>query len=225
MDQILLVDSEVDGRDPISRMLTGAGFGVTWTATGAAGLAAARSVPFDLVILELGLPDVAGEVVLQKLRSHPPQVPVLILSTAPVSQRAAALTLGAADCLAKPADGAELLARVRLRIRDARLVSIGDWAQDLAPGEMTRHRFDPQLRILIVNGRRISLSNREYLLLQFLLQRQGTVCSREEILRHAWHNPIDTGSNIVDVFIRRVRAKNTGYTIETVRNGGYRLVA
>jgi DNA-binding response OmpR family regulator len=224
MDRILLIDGQDNVRLRVRSVLTRAGFDVVESASGRAGLHAARLSRFDLIIHELDLPDGTGEYLLLRLMAGPAPSPVVILSDArEESRRIAVLLGGAVDFVAKPAADAELVARVRLRIRDGHRTRM---SRSLAPGKVRdTSLLDANHRVLAVGDRRVPLSNREFLLLQYLLEHEGRVCSRAEILRHAWDTPVDPGSNVVDVIVGRVRAKATEFTIETVRTAGYRLVA
>jgi DNA-binding response OmpR family regulator len=125
------------------------------------------------------------------------------------------LEAGAADYLAKPFAVAELLARVRLRLRD-QVATAG--SEVLRVGDV---RLDVRSRTVTVGGRRVALSEREFLVTQHLMRRAGEVCSREELLSDVWGYSYDPGSNVVDVYVARVRAKLRGEVIATVRNVGY----
>jgi two-component system, OmpR family, response regulator len=147
---------------------------------------------------------------------------VLILSSVPeVGRRVGVLNGGAADFVAKPFVNAELLARVRLRTRER---SNHNGSVAYLPIDADA-RLDLHRRELVVNDQRIPLSQREFTLLTHLLERKGEVCSRQELLADVWGIGFDPGTNVVDVYVGRLRAKLVGDIIETVRNVGYRLCA
>ncbi|MCU1658914.1 MAG: hypothetical protein JWO57_3570 [Pseudonocardiales bacterium] len=222
MAHILLVEDEPNLRALLGRLLGETGYRVTTASTGSQGLRAALSEEYDLVVLDLMLPDIPGEEVLHVLLAARPDAKVLILSSVPeVGRRVGVLDGGAADFVAKPFVNAELLARIRLRIRDdgsgrsnAPYLAIDDGA-----------RVDVQRRELMINSQRVPLPQREFALLTYLLNRKGEACSREELLADVWGIGFDPGTNVVDVYVGRLRAKLAPDTIETVRNVGYRLVA
>jgi DNA-binding response OmpR family regulator len=200
-----------------------AGYAVTGAATGAEGLRVALGEEFDLVVLDLMLPDLSGEEIMRVLLGNRPATRIIVLSSAhEVGRRVGVLDGGAADFLGKPFANGELLARIRLRMREpgptatagaARITIDEDTHLDLA-----RHE-------LVVNGSRVSLSQREFTLLSTLAQHRGTICTRRQLLADVWGLGFDPGTNVVDVYIGRLRAKLAPSRIETVRNVGYRLAA
>jgi two-component system OmpR family response regulator len=219
---ILVVEDEPNLRMLITRLFRDAGYQVTTAATGSAGLQAALGADHDLVVLDLMLPDVSGEQILRDLLAARPEARVLILSSvSEVGRRVAVLDGGAADFVAKPFVNRELVARVRLRIRDqapstatATCAAVGEGAH-----------LDLHRRELVISGQRVQLSHREFTLLAHLLHRRGEVCTRQELLADVWGIAFDPGTNVVDVYVGRLRAKLATETIETVRNVGYRLIA
>ncbi|MDT4961070.1 MAG: two-component system, OmpR family, response regulator [Pseudonocardiales bacterium] len=222
MAHILVVEDEPNLRMLITRLLRDAGYQVSAAATGSAGLQAALGAEHDLVVLDLILPDLSGEEVLRVLLAARPDARILILSSvSEVGRRVAVLDRGAADFVAKPFVNAEFLARVRLRIRDQ--VTGARPAPYTAVGAGVH--LDVHRRELVIDGRRVSLSHREFALLAHLLRRRGEVCTRQELLADVWRMASDPGTNVVDVYVGRLRAKLANDTIETVRNVGYRLLA
>lgn len=187
-------------------------------ADGVSGLELARAGAHDLVILDLLLPRLTGFSVLEGIMSTRPGKPVVVLSAlTDVESKVRCLELGASDYLPKPFALAELVARVRARLRQTdgpppdRMLRAGAVTLDL-------------MRRVAENGRgAVRLSEREFLLLQFLMRRAGQVCTRDELLGEVWGYSFDPGSNIVDVYIGRLRAKLGSELIETVRNVGYRF--
>ena len=217
MARILVVDDEPDILRFVERALRGDGHEVITAHDGLAGLQAACGKPApDLVVLDLLLPRLDGRAVLAAMLTHNPNVRVIVLSAVgDVKARVGCLEAGAADYLAKPFAVSELLARVRSRLRD----QVGTAGSDiLRVGDV---RVDMRNRTVTVAGRRVDLSEREFLVTQYLMRRAGEVCSREELLSDVWGYSYDPGSNVVDVYVARVRAKLHGERIATVRNVGY----
>ncbi|MEP7177770.1 MAG: response regulator transcription factor [Pseudonocardiales bacterium] len=222
MAEILVIEDDARLRALLVRLFDGAGYTVTSASTGTEGLNAAVTGDHDLVVLDLMLPDVPGEEVLRDLLVSRPDARVLVLSSAPeVGRRVSALNGGAADFVPKPFVNAELLARVRLRIRDYKPAS---YSSEFLPVD-SGASLDLKRHELVVNGHRVPLSQREFVLLDHLLQHRGEACTREELLAQVWDIGFDTGTNVVDVYVGRLRAKLAPDTIETVRSVGYRLVA
>jgi DNA-binding response OmpR family regulator len=212
----------IEDNDNLSRLVVKAldrdGHATRRSATGPDGLAAALAHEFDLVILDLMLPGMDGRDVLDRLLDERPGQRVLVLSGTPqIGTRVAVLDAGAVDFLGKPFAVAELLARVRARLRSAgphpgttRWLRAGPVQLDLS-----RRRAE-------INGTDRQLPLREFLLLQHLMSRAGQACSRAELLADVWGLTFDPGSNVVDVYIRRLRAKlDRPDRIETVRHVGY----
>jgi DNA-binding response OmpR family regulator len=201
----------------VTRALEGGGLLTERAASGPAGLDAALQRDFDLVVLDLMLPGLDGRQVLDRLLRRRPDQPVLVLSAVPeISTRVAVLEAGAADFLGKPFAVAELLARVRARMRSA---PAGDAARWLSVGPV---RLDLHRRRATVDGAEVELPLREFLLLQHLMTRAGRPCSRDELLADVWGLHFDPGSNVVDVSVRRLRGRlDRPDRIETVRGVGY----
>ncbi|MEP7033964.1 MAG: response regulator transcription factor [Dermatophilaceae bacterium] len=222
MPRILVIEDEPNLRLLLARLLGEAGFDLVECETGMTGLATALAEDFDLIVLDLTLPDVAGEHVLHVLMSAKPSSRVLVLSSVTeVGRRVAVLDGGALDFVAKPFSTAELLARIRVRMDQRGQEGSRTPAAVMPP----TFRLDTQRRALIAGGKRIGLSEREFVLLAYLLGRRGEVCSRPELLEGVWDMTFDPGTNVVDVYVRRLRAKLGERSIETIRNVGYRLVA
>ena len=219
MGRVLVVEDDDGIAQLVGRALRNDGYAVQRAATGPSGMAAAIDGEFDLMVLDLMLPGLNGTDLLKHVVEARPALPVLVLSAMPeIGVRVACLEAGAADFLGKPFAVAELLARVHTRIRAA---PDADGGHLLTGGPV---RLDPRLRRATVADRRIELSEREFLLLQQLMRRVGDVCSRPELLADVWGLMFDPGSNVVDVCVRRLRAKLDAHDrVETVRNVGYRF--
>jgi DNA-binding response OmpR family regulator len=218
MSRILLIDDDTNQRFVLDRTLGRAGFEVVESGTGMTGLTAALAQDFDLIVLDLTLPDVAGEHVLDAILTSKPSSRVLVLSAVTdLDRRVAVLNGGAIDFVAKPFLNAELIARIRLRMRGDPEAS-----RSLKGAGI---ELDLNRRVLITGGKRVGLSQREFVLLAHLMDRKGKVCSRQELLSTVWDLPFDPGTNVVEVYVGRLRAKLAEDSIETIRNVGYRLVA
>jgi two-component system, OmpR family, response regulator len=223
MPRILVIEDEPNLRLLLGRLLGEAGFDVVECETGMTGLATALAEEFDLIVLDLTLPDVAGEHVLHVLMSAKPWARVLVLSSVTeVGRRVAAFEGGALDFVAKPFSNAELLTRIRIRMSEERSPAPPSARRT---GQASGITLDHGHRALIADGKRIGLSQREFVLLTYLLDRKGEVCSRPELLNGVWDMDFDPGTNVVDVYMRRLRTKLGESAIETIRNVGYRLVA
>lgn len=222
MKHVLVVEDEPNLLLLLTRLLAGQGYQVTGRSSGREALRAAAGA-YDLMILDLMLPDMSGETVLHDVLAGNPNAKVLVLSSVTdLARRVGVLDHGAVDFLAKPFAGAELLARVRARIRQEDQNVAGSVQRYLTGAGL---HLDLERHELMVNGRRIDLSQREFAVLAYLLRRTPAVCTRAELLSDVWGLGFDPGSNVIDVYMRRLRVKLTISRIETVRNVGYRLVA
>jgi len=216
--RILLIDDEQRILEFVSRGLQAEGYVVDVAADGGAGLRAALDQDHDLVILDLLLPDRGGHDVLRHLVRQRPAQPVIVLSAlSDTTSKVTALELGAEDYLAKPFSLEELLARVRVRLRDARarptLLAVGGLTLDLISRQARNE------------SGRVQLAEREFLLLRELMTRAGDTLGKDWLLAAVWGYRFDPGSNVVDVYVRRLRAKLGGDVIKTVRGEGYRIDA
>jgi len=220
MARVLLVDDEPRIVSFVSRALSAEGFQVDSALDGIRGLELARTGRYELVVLDLLLPGQDGVSVLQDLMESRPDQRVLVLSAlSDVNSKVRCLQLGASDYLPKPFSLAELLARVRARLRqpasgpDDRFLNVGGVRLDLV-----RRAAD-------VGDGTVAVSGREFLVLQHLMLKRGEVCSRQQLLADVWGYSFDPGSNVVDVCVGRLRAKLGSDVIETVRSVGYRIQA
>jgi DNA-binding response OmpR family regulator len=214
--RILLIDDEPGILNFVSRGLRGEGYSVDLAADGEAGLKATLGPPYDLIILDLLLPGSNGIDLLREVIRKDPTQPVIVLSAlTDTSSKVRSFELGAGDYLAKPFSIEELKARVRARLRDARSrptrLTVGGLTLDLLSRQVSGE-FRP-----------VQLAEREYLLLRELMASAGETVSKERILASVWGYRFDPGSNVVDVYVRRLRAKIGGDAIKTVRGEGYRI--
>jgi two-component system OmpR family response regulator len=219
--RILLIEDDAEISDVILRTLDARGYAVTAVARGQAGLEQLAAAGFDLVILDLLLPDIDGVSLLERLLSLRRHQRVLVVSAlSNTAAKVRCLDIGAGDYLAKPFALEELAARVQAGLRAAEAPERhGRYLRD---GALT---LDLKRRVALCGGLLIPLSSREFSLLEYLLRREGEVCSRKELLEDVWGFTFDPGTNVVDVYVRRLRQKLERIQIETVRNVGYCLVA
>jgi DNA-binding response OmpR family regulator len=218
MTKILIIDDAPDLLSFVRRALETETYQVLTCTDGLEGIRLALSERPDLVILDLVMPGVHGEAVLSALMAQDRSLRVMILSaTGNVQLRIACLEQGAVDFLAKPFAIRELLARVRSRLQED---TSNRRKQTLRVGNLV---LDQQARLLLVDGEPTPLSKREFLLLVHLMRNPDAVCSRQELLSEVWGYDFDPTTNVVDVCIRRLRAKLRSDLILTVRSVGYQL--
>jgi two-component system, OmpR family, response regulator len=217
--RILLVDDEPRIRDFISRALETAGYAVQAACSGIEGLRQAIAGDYDLVILDLVMPDMDGRDFLAQLLRERREQGVLVLSClADVTTKVDCLELGALDYLTKPFSLAELLARVRVRLRgDSHPLNEVLRAGDLVLDER-------RLEANMGNGP-VALTRLEFLLLRELMEHAGQSVGKGQLLASVWGYDFDPGSNVVDVCVRRLRSKLGFDLIKTVRGEGYRLAS
>jgi two-component system, OmpR family, copper resistance phosphate regulon response regulator CusR len=215
--RVLIVEDEPRLVSFLVKGLRGNGFTTSLAKNGATALAVAADTEFDLMILDLGLPDIDGLDVLRSLRERGDRLPVVILTARDeVSDKVAGFDLGADDYVTKPFRFEELLARVRARLRQGGTPEI----TVLATGGL---ELDLRTRHARAGGGTIELTAREFALLETLMRHSGQVLTREQLLSHVWGYDYDPGSNVVDVYIGYLRRKLGEETVETVRGMGYRL--
>ena len=207
----------------MAKGLKSAGFTSHTTASGIEGATLAVHGNFDLVILDVGLPDIDGFEVLERIRGQGMAVPVIMLTArSSVADRVAGLEGGADDYMPKPFSFEELLARIRLRLRAES--PQGGGAQSVTQLSHNGLVLDFRTRKAQVDGEWIDLSAREFTLAETFLRNPGQVLSREQLLSNVWGYDFDPGSNVVDVYVRYLRGKLGKERFETVRGMGYRLV-
>ena len=219
MSQILVVEDEPRIASFIAKGLRAAGYATVVESSGKAAVMMAVHEPIDLIVLDVGLPDIDGFEVLSRLRGQGVQIPVIMLTArSSVADRVVGLQSGADDYMPKPFAFEELLARVQIRLRAQ---AANDDSLVLTHGDLT---LDLRTRRASVNGKDVDLTAREFTLAETFLRNKGNVLSREQLLSGVWGYDFDPGSNVVDVYVRYLRRKLGADRFETVRGMGYRLV-
>jgi two-component system, OmpR family, copper resistance phosphate regulon response regulator CusR len=217
VNRILIAEDEERIASFLEKGLRANGFTTAVATDGHQAVAMARSGDFDLLILDLGLPGRDGSDVLRELREWDRRTPVLILTARDsLTDKVAGLEAGADDYVTKPFRFEELLARVRVRLRDERIPE----PTMLRAG---RCALDLRTRRLLVDGTSIELTAREFALAEMFFRHPGHVLSREQLLSNVWGYDYDPGSNVVDVYVGYLRKKIGEERIATVRGMGYQL--
>ena len=217
--RILVVEDEPDLKEITAKRLKAEGYGVDTCDNGKGAQYYIEHTPYDLILLDVMLPGADGITVLKNIRKKGMKTPVLLLTARDsIEDRVTGLDNGADDYLTKPFAFDELLARIRVILRrrsneaSNRLV-LGDLIMDLATHQVTRA------------GTEISLSAKEYAILEYMMHNKGMVLSRSRIEEHVWNYDFEGGSNVVDVYMRYLRKKIDApfekKLIHTVRGSGY----
>ncbi|MDD2759353.1 MAG: response regulator transcription factor [Methylomonas sp.] len=217
--RILLVEDDTVLGDGLSRSLADWGFNVTLAVTGAYADSALCTQPYDMVILDLGLPDLDGLEVLRHLRARMSAIPVLILTARDgLNDRVVGLELGADDYMTKPFELRELEARVRALLRR----SHGGFNHDIVLGQLLLDTLNQQIT---VDSRPMLLPPREYGVLEALLLHVGRVVSKDNIAQRLAVHSEELADNAIEVYVHRLRKRlePIGISIRTVRGLGYLL--
>ena len=218
MTRILIAEDEPHIVRFLVKGLQAEGYATTAAEDGDEALRLARSGAFDLMLLDLGLPRRDGLRVLGEMRRARVSMPVIVVTARGSSEDiVTGLDSGADDYLSKPFRLAELLARVRARLRPAPAQE----AAVLRNGDLVLDLLTRQAR---VGSCTVDLSAREFALAEVFLRHPGQVLSREQLLSHVWGYDYDPGSNVVEVYVRYLRSKIGPDRIATIRGAGYRLV-
>lgn len=221
MSSILVVEDEARIASFLVKGLKAAGFAAQTTASGTEAIQLAVHGEADLIILDVGLPDIDGFTVLEQMRGQGVSTPVIMLTArSSVADRVAGLEGGADDYMPKPFSFEELLARIRVRLRPEAVAPASD------PMRIS-HRdlvLDLRTRTMEVGGSRVELSAREFALAEAFMRHPGQVLSREQLLSTVWGYDFDPGSNVVEVYVSYLRNKLGKEHVQTVRGMGYRLV-
>ena len=217
--RVLVIDDEPNVASFVGRALRAKGFAVDVALGGERGLEAALDGGHALIVLDLRMRDVNGLVILRQVMRLRPEQRVLVLSAASdVDVKVRCLELGATDFVSKPFELAELVARVGAHLRRRAHMAHAP-ERHLRAGRLT---LDLVRRCVSVGDRApVELSDREFGVLRHLMARAGRPCTREELLADVWQMDFDPHTNVVDVYVHRLRDKVGTATIRTVRNLGY----
>lgn len=216
--RILVVEDDKNLREQVAGALTDAGYTVDSAANGEDGQFMGETEPYDLVILDLGLPAPDGITILKAWRKQGKAMPVLILSARDQwSDKVEGLDVGANDYLTKPFNMAELLARVRAHVRrqtdhKSSVLQVGDLSLNAATGQVT------------VSGSPVKLTAYQYKVLDYLMHHAGRIVSRTELTEKIYSQDHERDSNTIEVFIGILRRKIGSNRILTEKGLGYRLV-
>lgn len=219
--RILLVEDEAPLRETLAARLKREGYAVDTASDGEEGMYLGREVPFDVAIIDLGLPKMSGMDLIRLLRDEGKKYPILILTARPTWQdKVEGLKAGADDYLVKPFHVEELLARLNALLRRA-----AGWSKPaLECGPVT---LDLAAQTVTVDEVGVDLTSYEYKVLEYLMMHAGTLVSKADLTEHIYQQDFDRDSNVLEVFIGRLRKKldpeGTLKPIETVRGRGYRF--
>ena len=221
--RILLIEDEADAAQILAKGLRRQSYAVDIVGDGEAGLYEASVNDYDLIILDCMLPRKDGFAVCRELRAQGSAVPVLMLTARDdVEDRIAGLDTGADDYLTKPFHFHELLARMRALLRRGKALR----QENIVIADLV---VDTRAHVVKRNGRLIELTSREYALLEYLARRAGEVVGRSEIAEHVWDLHFDPFSNLIEVYVQRLRRKlddgSVQKLIHTRRGEGYLLTA
>jgi DNA-binding response OmpR family regulator len=221
--RILLVEDEEKVSALVKRGLVAERYAVDVAKDGLEGFEFAGVYPYDLIILDLMLPRLTGGELLQRIRRTNTFVPILVLTARDsVDDKVRLFDLGADDYLTKPFAFAELLVRVKALLRRGPV----NRSSTLRIGDLELDRLTQQVKR---GGRRVELTAKEYSLLEYLMQNEERVLSRNMIIEHVWDQSFDGVTNIVDVYVRHLRSKvdegNSVKMIKTIRGTGYMIRA
>jgi len=219
--RILLVEDEAPLRETLAARLKRDGFAVDAAADGEEGMFLGREVPFDIAIIDLGLPKMSGMDLVKVLREAGQDFPILILTARTSWQdKVEALKFGADDYLVKPFHIEELLARVNALVRRA-----SGWSKPML--QCGPVAMDTTAQTVGVDGKTVDLTSYEYKVLEYLMLHAGELVSKADLTEHIYQQDFDRDSNVLEVFIGRLRRKldpeGVLKPIETVRGRGYRF--
>ena len=215
--RVLVVEDDPDLNRQLVAALTDAGYAVDSAKDGEEGYFLGETEPYDVVILDIGLPKMDGISILEQWRRAERNMPVIILTARDRwSDKVQGMDAGADDYVAKPFHMEELLARVRAQVRRGS----GHAKNEIECGQL---RLDTKSARVTYDGQPVKLTSHEYRLLAYMMHHNGRVVSRTELVEHLYEQDFDRDSNTIEVFIGRLRKKIPGDLIKTVRGLGYRL--
>ena len=218
--KLLIIEDEKQVADNLKEGLEQHRFSVDVAYNGEEGYYLTQEYDYDIIILDLMLPDIDGEDLCRKLRNDKNQSFILMLTAKKqLNNIIKGLDCGADDYLTKPFEFSELLARIRALIRRSskhknNILSASDISMDIEKEKVS------------ISGREVQLTKKEYMILEYLLRNKGQLISRNQILEHAWDRNVDIFTNIVDTHIKNLRKKlgKSGRLIKTVYGSGYRVL-
>jgi two-component system OmpR family response regulator len=214
---VLVVEDDADLNRQLVSALTDAGYAVDAAFDGEEGYFLGDTEPYDVIILDTGLPKMDGISVLEQWRRSERRTPVIILTARDRwSDKVAGIDAGADDYVVKPFHMAELLARIRAQVRRAS----GHAKNEIECGAL---RLDTKTARVTLDGQPVKLTSHEYRLIAYLMHHKERVVSRTELVEHLYEQDFDRDSNTIEVFIGRLRKKIPPHMIKTVRGLGYRL--
>lgn len=217
--RVLVVEDDADLNRQLVAALSDAGYAVDSALDGEEGYFLGDTEPYDLIVLDIGLPKMDGISILEEWRRSDKKVPVIILTARDRwSDKVQGIDAGADDYLAKPFHMEELLARARAQLRRA----AGHAKSEIECGPV---RLDTNSARVTCEGEPVKLTSHEFRLLAYLMHHRGRVVSRTELVEHLYDQDFDRDSNTIEVFIGRLRKKIPAEIIETVRGLGYRITS
>lgn len=220
MFSILIVEDDAELQKYLRELLLENGYSVRSTTEGSTVLELIEKVQPDLVVLDLGLPDVSGESVCQDIRKNYPRLPIIILTAkSGVNEIVAGLNMGADDYVTKPFVAEELLARIKSRLRQE-----GDASNKLKVGDL---ELDQETHEVKRDGKLLKLTPQEFKLLHYLMSNKGRVLTREMMLNRVWMYANDVETRVVDVYLgylrRKIDVDQKKKLIQSVRGFGYMI--
>ena len=225
MSNILIIEDEEKISRFVELELQHEGYGTGKAADGRSGLEEALSGAYDLVILDIMLPELSGIEVLRRLRRES-SVPVILLTARDsVTDKVTGLDMGANDYITKPFAIEELLARIRVILRnaDAQTDGAGDGAGNALLTSPSGIEMNTDSYAVRYKGEPVELTNREFILLKILMENRGVAMTRERLLSEAWGYDYYGETNIIDVYVRYIRQKTADDVIRTIRGVGYMI--